>query len=123
MIHAHLTSWALALILFVIALFLHKGGKAKGFKVVKMILRVFYLLIIGTGFMLLFKNNMLKTDYSFQYIIKALSGLGVIGSFEMILAKVGKNKSTGMLWIALIIFFGLAFYLGFKLPQGSSFFA
>ncbi len=49
MIHSHVTAWALALILFLVALFLHKSGKAKGFKIVQMILRVFYLLIIGTG--------------------------------------------------------------------------
>ncbi|MFD2443147.1 DUF1516 family protein [Bacillus sp. CGMCC 1.16607] len=118
MTHAHITSWGLALILFIIAILLQRGGKAKGFKVLQMILRVLYLLILGTGLLLLFKNGMLKTDLSLQYIIKAAAGLWIIALFEMILGRVSRNQSTKVLWIQFIIAFALALYLGFKLPLG-----
>jgi hypothetical protein len=118
MTHAHLTSWLLALILFLVAIFLHKGGKAKGFKILQMILRVFYLLILGTGFMLLFGEGMLSTDLSLQYILKAAIGIWIIGLFEMILGRIARNQSTKVFWIQFIIAFALALYLGFKLPLG-----
>jgi uncharacterized membrane protein SirB2 len=118
MTHAHLTSWALALILFLIAIFLHKGGKEKGFKILKMILRVLYLLILGTGLMLLFGEGMLSTDLNLQYILKAVAGIWIIALFEMILGKIGKNQETKTLWIQFIIAFALVLYLGFKLPLG-----
>jgi peptidoglycan/LPS O-acetylase OafA/YrhL len=118
MTHAHMTSWALALILFVVAIFLLKAGKAKGAKIVQMIARVVYLLILATGFMLLFSNgNMLGTDLAVQYIIKVILGFGVIGLFEMILAKTSKKKPTGVLWILFFILFALVLFMGFKLPM------
>lgn len=118
MTHAHLTSWFLALILFVIAISLHKAGKAKGFKIMQMVLRVFYLLIIGTGLLLLFNYGVLSTDLSLQYILKAAIGIWIIGLFEMILGKLVKKEPTKILWIQFIIAFILVLYLGFKLPLG-----
>ncbi|HYK74982.1 MAG TPA: YisL family protein [Pseudoneobacillus sp.] len=118
MTHAHITSWLLALILFVIAISLHKSGKAKGFKIIKMVLRVFYLLILGTGLLLLFNYGMLKTDLSLQYILKAAAGIWIVGLMEMILAKLARKQPTKVLWIQFIIAFLLALYLGFKLPLG-----
>ncbi|MFJ7728073.1 YisL family protein [Neobacillus sp. NPDC097160] len=114
MIHGHVTAWVLALILFFVALSLNKSGKAKGFKIVQMILRVLYLLIIATGIGLLF--TLYKIDV--WYILKAVVGLWVIGLFEMILSRVAKNRSTSVFWIQFIIAFLLVLYLGFvKLPM------
>ncbi|CAG9609219.1 YisL family protein [Pseudoneobacillus rhizosphaerae] len=116
--HAHMTAWFLALVLFFVAIFLIKGGKAKGAKIVQMIIRVMFLLILGTGFMMLSKANssgILGSDAGLQYILKVLLGVGVIGLIEMILARVKKKKSTGVMWIALVIVFGLTLYLGFSL--------
>jgi uncharacterized membrane protein SirB2 len=116
--HAHMTAWFLALVLFIVAIFLHKGGKAKGAKIVQMIIRVMFLLILGTGFMMLSKANstgLLGSDSGLQYILKVILGIGVIGIIEMILARAKKNKSTGVMWIAFVIVFGLTLYLGFSL--------
>jgi uncharacterized membrane protein SirB2 len=117
MTHAHMTAWFLAVILFLVALFLQKGGKQKGAKIVKMILRVIYLLLIGTGAMLLFSSGMLGTDLALQYILKAVAGIWVIGAIEMVLAKTSRNQSTGIFWIQFIIAFALALFLGLKLPM------
>ena len=114
MIHGHVTAWALALILFVIALFLQKGGKDKGAKIVKMILRVVYLLIIGTGLGLIF----MVSNIDVWYILKMVVGLWIIGLFEMILGKSAANRKTNILWIQFVVAWILVLYLGFhKLPM------
>ncbi|WP_066068461.1 YisL family protein [Neobacillus soli] len=114
MIHGHVTAWALALILFIVALFLHKSGKAKGFKIVQMILRVLYLVIIATGVGLLFSVDRIDV----WYILKAVAGLWVIGLFEMILTRVTDKRRTSTFWIQFVVAWLLVLYLGFeKLPM------
>lgn len=114
MIHGHVTAWVLALILFLVALSLNKSGKAKGFKIIQMILRVLYLIIIATGIGLLF--SVYKIDV--WYILKAVAGLWVIGLFEMILSRVANNRRTSAFWIQFVIAWLLVLYLGFeKLPM------
>ena len=114
MTHAHITTWVIALILFFVAISLHKNGKTRGLKVVQMILRLFYLLIIATGVGMLFSLSTI----SVLYWIKAILGVLVIGFFEMVLSKTIKGKSTGVLWTLFVIAFVVVVYLGFKLPLG-----
>ncbi|MEH7333708.1 YisL family protein [Neobacillus drentensis] len=117
MIHAHITSWVLALILFFVALSLHKGGKAKGAKIVQMILRVLYLLIIATGIGLLAKLNGIG-NITPMYWLKAVVGLWIIGLFEMILGRVANQRRVSAFWIQFVVAFLLVLYLGFvQLPM------
>jgi hypothetical protein len=114
MIHGHVTAWVLALILFFVALYLQSRGSEKGAKIVKMILRVLYLLIIATGIGLLF----VLTKISVLYILKAVVGLWVIGLFEMILGRVAANRKTTVFWIQFVVAWVLVLYLGFiELPM------
>jgi hypothetical protein len=113
LIHGHITAWLLALILFVVAIFLHKSGKEKGAKIVQMILRVLYLAIIATGVGLLFM--VYKIDV--WYILKAAVGLWIIGLFEMILSRVANNRRTSVFWIQFVIAWLLVLYLGGRLPM------
>ncbi|OIK09458.1 hypothetical protein BIV60_23850 [Bacillus sp. MUM 116] len=109
MIHAHITAWLVALILFFVALSLNKSGKEKGAKIVQMVLRVFYLLIIATGVMLL--TRVAHIDW--KYTLKAVAGLWVIGTLEMILSRFKNNRRTSVFWIQFVVAFALALYLGF----------
>lgn len=111
--HAHITTWVIALILFAVALFLHKGGNQKGTKIVHMILRLFYLLIIITGFGLFMNFSSLDPAL---YGIKFLGGIVVIAMMEMVLVRTVKGKNTGLFWTILIVSFAVTFYLGAKLP-------
>jgi len=111
MTHAHITSWVIALILFVIALYLHRSGKEKGFKIVQMILRVFYILIFITGGLLL--HSIVVDKF---YVLKALVGLWVIASLELVLVRLKKGKNMGPFWIQLIISLAVVLYLGYYLP-------
>jgi Protein of unknown function (DUF1516) len=114
MTHAHITTWLIALILFIVAIVLHKNEKKRPYKIVVMILRVFYLLIIVTGGMLLFS----LASITGMYWVKAILGLIVIGFLEMVLGLLSKGKPAGFAWILLIVGFIAVVYLGFDLPLG-----
>jgi hypothetical protein len=118
MTHAHITTWLVALILFFVALSLHKSGKEKGMKIVHMVLRLFYILILATG-------GMMFSDLysvSLEYILKAVVGIWVIASMEMILVRSKKKQQTSVLWIQFVIAFLIVMYLGLRLPLGMDFF-
>lgn len=113
--HAHITSWVIGLILFVVALALHNGGNAKGRKIVQMVLRIFYVLILITGILLFSKHQ----SYSpALYGLKFLGGVIVIAMMEMILVRLSKGKGTGLFWAIFIIALIVTFILGVKLPLG-----
>ncbi|MBS2968311.1 YisL family protein [Metabacillus sp. KIGAM252] len=114
MIHLHITSWILGLVLFFAAYFLHTSGSAKPFKIVHMILRVFYILIIISGVTVLLSVSVLNAEY----IIKGLSGLWLIASMEMILVRLNKGKPVRGFWIQFIIALVLVLLLGWRLPLG-----
>lgn len=116
MTHAHITAWILAVILFIVIILFQKLGKQT--KVLHMVLRVFYLLIIGTGIAMLF--GLYKIDL--LSILKSLLGIGLIGLFEMILGRGARSENTQKLWILFMIMFILVLYLGLKLPLGFDWF-
>lgn len=113
--HLHITTWVLTLVLFFVAVGLHKSGKAKAQKIVHMILRLFYLLSIATGGMLV---HLMFSSYPVQYVLKVVFGFLVIGFMEMVLARMKKEKKTSTFWILLIISLVVVLYLGFYLPLG-----
>ncbi len=87
MTHAHITTWVVALILFVVAIaFQAKDMKNK---MVHMLLRLFYILIIATGAWILHSMS----SFPFLYIVKVIVGLWVIGMMEMILVRTAKGKT------------------------------
>lgn len=113
--HAHITTWVVALILFVVVLLLRKGGNQKGAKITQMILRLFYLLIILTGVLLFSKHQGYDPAL---YGIKLLGGIIAIAMMEMVLVRGAKEKNTGIFWIIFIIALAVTFFLGLKLPLG-----
>lgn len=112
MTHAHLTTIGLTLIIFFITLTLQKKGR--NIKVLQMILRVMYLLIILTGGMLLFSFYKI----TLLYTIKAVFGIALIAFFEIILAVQGKGRSAAPFWILFSVILLVTIYLGLKLPMG-----
>src|SRR5690625_2551945 len=100
LLHSHVTSWGVALILFVIALVLLSSGKMKGLKIVHMILRLFFILILITGISLLFYIN-----FPISFIIKGLLAIWLIYTMEMILGKGAKGMLDGRMKVS----FGVQF--------------
>ncbi|MDX5476189.1 MAG: YisL family protein [Bacillaceae bacterium] len=116
MTHAHITAWAVALILFVVVLLLQNANKAKGVKITQMVLRLFYVLIVVTGAQLL---HVVGTYINGTYIVKSILGILVIGAMEMVLVRRGKGKPTRVPWILFAITLVVVIYLGFYLPYGN----
>jgi hypothetical protein len=111
MTHAHITAWVVALILFFVTVSMQRSNSPKA-RMMQMILRLFYLIIIGTGALLLHSIASIPP----LYIVKVIVGVWVIGAMEMILVRAAKGKSTNMFWIQFVIAFIVVLYLGFKLP-------
>ncbi|WP_339177729.1 YisL family protein [Oceanobacillus sp. FSL W7-1293] len=120
MTHMHITSWALGLILFLVALSLYKKNSNKPATIVHMILRLVYLFIIVTG-------GLLTWDYIQGYgmpllgeaIVKALAGLWIVVVMEGILVSTKKGKAVTGKWIQFFIALIIVIVLGFfRLPMG-----
>ncbi|WP_163972007.1 YisL family protein [Oceanobacillus halotolerans] len=117
MTHMHITSWALALILFIIGLVMYKQGNNKPAKIIHMVLRLIYLLILYTGGDLI-ANYFGGSDYMAEAIVKGLAGVWVIAAIEMILVKTKKDKPVKSWWIQLVIALVITLVLGFwRLPM------
>ncbi|MDN3360774.1 MULTISPECIES: DUF1516 family protein [Priestia] len=109
-LHIHVGLWTLLLLAFVISLILHRAGKPKGQKILHMVARLLYLLVLVSGL------HLLGYVYHFQGLsplIKGASGILVLVSMEMVLVRMEKGKSTGLGWIILIIALVLVFYYGY----------
>lgn len=116
--HLHITTWVITLALFFAAAFM--GVESKGRKIVHMVLRLFYILIIITGLALFIEWSSFD---AMQYGLKFLFGLLTIGMMEMVLVRGKKNKSTTLFWILFAVFLLVTMFYGFKLPVGFNFLA
>jgi hypothetical protein len=112
MLHAHVTTWTIALILFVVNLFLLSSDNQKARKITHMILRVFYILLIITGGALVFAYHFWWTA-----VVKALLALLLIYLMEAILNKGAKGALKGgtrtLYTVLFIVDIILVFYFGY----------
>lgn len=116
--HLHITTWVIAILLFVIAAFM--APESKGRKIVHMVLRLFYILVIITGLALFIEWS---SSDAMQYGLKFLFGLLTIGMMEMVLVRGKKGKSVTLFWILFAVFLAVTMFYGFKLPIGFNFLA
>lgn len=115
MAHLHITAWVIAFILLFVAFSMYKKGNNKPGKIVHMILRLDYLLILYSGGSLFASYS----SISALLIIKIIAGIWVIVSMEMIGVKASKGKSASAFWIQFVIAALVAIILGFGfLPLG-----
>ncbi|HLR53670.1 MAG TPA: YisL family protein [Pseudogracilibacillus sp.] len=115
MAHLHITAWVIAFILLFVASSMYQRGSKKPGKILHMIVRLDYLLILYSGGSLFAEY----TNISGELIIKVLAGLWAIASIEMILVKTGKEKPAKSWWIQFVIAAIIAIALGFgRLPLG-----
>lgn len=115
--HVHITTWVVALVLFFIAASMSPASKGR--KIVHMILRLMYILIIISGGFLF--ATALDYGQGMLYGFKLIFGLGVVAFMEMTLVRGKKGKSTKAMWIGFIICLLAVFYLGFHLQMGFKF--
>lgn len=115
MAHIHITAWVIAFILLFVVTSMYKKGNNKPAKILHMILRLDYLLILYSGGSLFAEY----ANMSGELIIKVLAGIWTIVSIEMISVKTGKDKPVKSWWIQFVIAALIAIALGFgRLPLG-----
>lgn len=111
MVHAHITAWSLTIILFLISYFLLKKGNDKGLRILQMVLRLFYIIVLATGGHLL--GTYMSGSMIGMAIVKAVIGLWVIFSMEFILTRGKKGEKTGIFWTQFILSFLLVLFFGY----------
>jgi hypothetical protein len=110
--HLHLTAIVLTIIFFLITFLMQKAGKNT--KVMHMILRVMYIILLVSGGILFFS----VFNITFLYILKAVFGILMIAFFEMILVRSGDGRTTTIHWILIAITCIFVTYMGLILPMG-----
>lgn len=119
MAHLHITSWVLAFILLIVVTMFYKQGKTKPGKILHMILRLDYLLILYSGGSLLGDYFSSTIGHTGELIVKVIAGLWTIVAMEMISVRTSKSRPTNSWWIQLVIAALIAIGLGFgRLPLG-----
>ncbi|OZM58229.1 hypothetical protein CIB95_01255 [Lottiidibacillus patelloidae] len=111
MLHAHVSSWIMVLVLFIVVLLLHKLGKAKGAKITHMVLRLFLLLTAITGIGMVFQYH----SYSAVMValsLKVILSLYVLFLIEKILVRTKKGTLESHYWIQFILVVATILYLG-----------
>lgn len=115
--HLHITTWVIAVVLFLVAAFMHRDSKGR--KIMHMVLRLFYILIIITGLTLFIEWS---SSDPMVYGIKFLLGILTIGMMEMVLIRSKKQKPVTMVWAFFVLFLFATMFIGFMLPIGLDFF-
>lgn len=116
--HLHITTWVIAIVLFLAAAFMNPASKGR--KIVHMILRLFYILVIITGLTLFIAHSSFD---AMQYGLKFLFGILTIGMMEMVLVRGKKQKPVTLFWVLFAVFLAVTMFYGFKLPIGFRFLA
>ncbi len=112
--HLHITAWLVGIVLFLIAAFMHRDSKGR--KILHMVARLFYVLIIITGLALFIAHSSYD---AMLYGLKFLFGLLTVGMMEMVLVRGKKQKPVTMFWALFVVFLLITMFLGFSLPVGS----
>ncbi|MDM5297455.1 YisL family protein [Bacillus pumilus] len=115
--HLHITVWVLGIILFFVA-FALAGKHDKGAKIVHMIVRLLYLLIIATGVELYVRTGMNIPSFQGEYFGKMILGILVIGLMEMVLVRKKKGKSVKGVFVGFLVIAIVTILLGLRLPIG-----
>ncbi|MDX8045763.1 YisL family protein [Gracilibacillus sp. S3-1-1] len=122
--HLHITAWVIGVILLLVSYAMYKSGNKAG-KILHMILRLDYLLIIITGVLLFTHYFSVYTGSAGilgEVIVKMVAGLWMIGAMEMLLTKTSKAKPATGAWIQIVIAFVIVLVLGLgRLPIGFQF--
>src|SRR5689334_20942423 len=104
----HSGFWMAALILFLLSYVLLRSGKMRLHAVVNMILRLDYLLVLGTGIYLIGSMGFMR-----MALVKGALAFVLIGLMESILTRGKKGKSVAVFWVAFVVDLAAVLYMGF----------
>ncbi|WP_411843612.1 YisL family protein [Salinicoccus sp. HZC-1] len=119
MIHLHITAIIIALVFFFITYFSIKNpgdSTAKYAKAPHMVARLFYVIVLATGFMLFMES--MSGDQAMMYGFKFLAGLFTIGLMEMAVVRKRKKSAGQPMFIVFLVLAVITIGLGIYLPMG-----
>ncbi len=111
--HAHVDSWWLLIVLFLITYFLLRAGVNKGAKILHMIVRLFYIVMIFSGIYLLF-----MWGFPLTHVLKGVLAIVLIYAMEMILVRTKKGtlgSKAPMYWGILVASLVIVLLLAFRI--------
>ncbi|ETP69504.1 hypothetical protein AC739_04155 [Planococcus glaciei] len=111
--HVHITTWVIGIVLFLVAAFMNPASKGR--KIVHMVARLFYILILISGLALFIEYS---SSDAMMYGLKFLFGLVTIGMMEMVLVRSKKQKPVTMFWALFAVSLFVTLFIGFMLPIG-----
>lgn len=109
-IDTHVGAWFLAVVLFIIAYILANKQKEKAVNVLSMMIRLFYLVILFTGGIMLY-----YIGWSWPHVLKTLLGLATIGFMEVNLTRKIKDEATTTMLILFVISLAATVFYGYYL--------
>lgn len=116
--YLHLISWA-AIIILTLAAWISYPKSEKGFTIFAMIDRVFYLVLILSGIMMI--QYSIETNWLVA-LFKILMGIVTIGVIEMLLSFRKKKRPTGLFLVLFVVAVVITIALGFYLSGGAPLF-
>ncbi|MFS0780210.1 YisL family protein [Bacillus sp. 1P06AnD] len=99
----HASSWVILLIAFFLTYILESK------KVMGIILRIFYIVMLGTGI-----GMIAKMGFPANFVVKGILAIILIGLMEMLLARQKRNKKAMPLWILFIIVVVIVILMGYQ---------
>lgn len=99
--------WGAMVLLFILSLILRKQ------KITVMLLRLSYLLMLGTGIGMIV-NIFKASGFQLFYLLKGLLAVGLIGMMEMVVTRVQKGvRVAPVLWIVLVLLLAVVPAMGY----------
>jgi len=108
-LQSHVGLWSLLIVLFLVTFFMLLGRAGKGAKILHMIVRLFYILVLLSGLYLVASTY----GWEGKALLKGFVGILVFVGMEMVLVRTKKRTGIVGAWIFLIIVLALVFYLGY----------
>lgn len=124
MIHLHITAIVVSIILFLVVYFMYRGNNSADNKVAKilhMVLRLFYLIVLFSGLMIYVGNmeGISNSGSHMQYGIKVLLGLLSVVFMEVSIVRLKKQSTSAtMLMILTLLLIIATIVMGSVLPLG-----
>lgn len=105
---SHTGSWAILVVLFLVSLLLIKLGKAKGGRIVQMVVRLFYIIMLVSGI-----GMLIGYDFPAIYIVKGILAIGLIGAMEVVLGRAKRRESVAVPLIIVVVLVAIVALMGF----------
>ncbi|AOM82382.1 YisL family protein [Salisediminibacterium beveridgei] len=112
-LHSHALFWLIAVVLFLLTTVMIRNGKQKPAKMMQMTLRLVYLLVFGTGLIMIFLVPTVNA------IIKGILAFALIFMMELITSRMKKGTLTKqqvpVFWGLFIVLLAVVLYFGYFL--------